>query len=221
MRRRQASHGRMRDLLRSRRTRLAFLVRDVANLVRFGADAPRCAQLIWVDPRTVDSMIEDITGLGRSVTGTVRGGDWDRRVVPFDAHPKVAACAQHFEHGVSWEATGIVAYMRERLRTEVHPDGYRDLDEVLERYRALDRFYEHLRSGGAFMTRRTLKGGRAFREQGGVYVHVDRNTRPVFGLGGYHRLAVARLLGLERIPAQLGVVHTAALRSWRARYDGP
>ena len=160
-------------------------------------------------------------GLGRSDSGTVRGGDWDQRVVPFDTHPKVVACAQRFEQGVSWEASGIVLYMRERLHTEVHPDGYRDLDEVLDRYRALDRLFEHLRSGGAFMTRRQLMGRRAFREQGGVYVHVDRHARPIFGHGGYHRLAVARLLGLPSIPAQLGVVHSAALRTWRARYCDP
>lgn len=215
---RRALPHHMLDELRRRRTRARYLIRDAKNVLRYGGDAPLSAALICVDPRTIDLMLVDVRDVARDDTGTVRAGDWDKRVVHFDEHPKVVACVERFEHGVSWEATGIVDRLLVQVRTDGHTDGYRSLDEIIERYRAIDRLHEQLRSGGGFMTRRQLIGGRAFREQGGVYVHIDRHTRPVFGLGGFHRLALARILGLERIPAQLGVVHSAAVRSWRTRY---
>lgn len=38
--------------------------------------------------------------------------------------------------------------------------------------------------------------------------------RPVFGLGGFHRLAMSLALDLERIPVQVGVVHRDGVLSW-------
>jgi hypothetical protein len=54
-----------------------------------------------------------------------------------------------------------------------------------------------------------------FREMGGVYIHIDRNSKVLFGGGGFHRLAIAKILKLNTIPTQLGVVHKKAINSWK------
>jgi hypothetical protein len=51
----------------------------------------------------------------------------------------------------------------------------------------------------------------AFRESGGVLVHILADGMPVFG-GGNHRFAAARVLNFQRIPAQLGIVHPEAIQ---------
>ena len=52
-----------------------------------------------------------------------------------------------------------------------------------------------------------------YREMDGIFVHVGRSGDIIFGGGGAHRLAIAQGLKLERVPAQLGVVHREALMS--------
>lgn len=52
----------------------------------------------------------------------------------------------------------------------------------------------------------------AFREYGGVLVHIGPGGRPYFGGAGQHRMAIALALGLQRIPAQLGATHSDAIR---------
>ena len=42
-------------------------------------------------------------------------------------------------------------------------------------------------------------------------MHIDRQGKPIFGLGGNHRLAIALTVGLRSFPAQLGVIHPNAL----------
>lgn len=59
---------------------------------------------------------------------------------------------------------------------------------------------------------------RCLRESGGVYVHINRNGEAIFGGGGIHRFAIARILSLDTIPAQLGVVHEEALKLWKNQY---
>ena len=66
-----------------RRVQLAVLstialAREVVNGVRFGRDAPRFAQRIWVDPAALTTTLGPMDfDLGRVSSGSVRGGDWD------------------------------------------------------------------------------------------------------------------------------------------------
>ncbi len=53
--------------------------------------------------------------------------------------------------------------------------------------------------------------GRSFKKPEDVHVHVGRDGLPLFGPDGIRRLAIAQVLGLTRIPAQLRVVHRDAL----------
>lgn len=45
------------------------------------------------------------------------------------------------------------------------------------------------------------------RELGGIEIHIGPEGEPIFGDSGNHRLAMALVLGLPRIPAMLGFVH--------------
>ncbi len=85
------------------------------------------------------------------------------------------------------------------------------------RYQALDELFELVASERR-LRRQVELNSRSFRELNGVYVHIGRNAEVLFAGGGFHRLAIARVLGLETIPAQLGVVHEEALETWRERY---
>lgn len=66
-----------------------------------------------------------------------------------------------------------------------------------ERYELLDRIYAEAKSTGKFQ-----------RCENNILVHL-RNGEPFFGEGGYHRLAIALILGLKSVPADVGLIYNS------------
>ena len=193
--------------------------------------APRTGQRIWVAPDQLQQAPLELR-FGRADSGRVVGGDWDRDQVEILSFWKMKAAVQHWRDGVPWEETGIYDHMLETIKLRGSKvDGCDDMDDIVDRYERLDRLFEHVRRSGRLATSAELGRLPARCEVNGIYVHVDRNARPLFGSGGFHRLAIAKVLELPVVPAQLGVVHTIALPNWQrlkerqqpegATYTGP
>lgn len=181
--------------------------RDVGNVLRHGTRAPRRAERIWVDPRHVRATY---AGFDAADSGRVIGGDWPQRARSVEEYYKLHACRRHWVDGVGWTETGIFDELLERIRVDGHIDGLRTLEELEERYRALDEIFEVVRSERRLRTRDEVTD-HAVRESGGILVHIGDEGQPIFGHRGGHRFVMALLLNLAIIPAQLGVVHPAGL----------
>ena len=50
-----------------------------------------------------------------------------------------------------------------------------------------------------------------YKEEGGILIHIGPSGELVFSETGSHRLAFAIILGIEKIPVQIGVVHKDAI----------
>lgn len=191
-------------------------MRDVRGLVEHGLGAPRYAERIWFDP---SACAFATLQFARRHSGETRAGDWDTEIEPVDNLAKIEFCRLHWEDGVPWEETGAFDHWAALSADGRVVDNCSSLDDLAERYRRLDRMFEQLRTDRRLRTRRELPG-RSFRELGGIYIHVDRSGKPLFGGGGFHRFAAAQILGFTRAPAQVGVVHSAALPGWRSALQG-
>ncbi len=189
--------------------------RDARNLTRYGLQAPRWSQLIWVDPLSCTSFT---SSYNRGYTGQVVGGDWDIETLPLVEEPKIRACREHWVDGLSWEATGIIDVIVAEIERRGSKDGCRSLDDVVERYRRLDAMFEKVGHENRLKRRQEIDPN-SFRERGGVYFHIGRDNTPVFGGGGCHRLAMAQILELPAIPGQLGVVHEHSLATWKGLFQ--
>lgn len=189
-------------------------LRDLLNRVQAGSDAPKAQERIWIDPREVDRIYTrnpDVTpDFRRRHSGMVIGGDWDRMTEPLDRSWKIAACLKRFTTGMDWEETGVFDRMQAMIRTRGPFDSCRNIDDIKARYRDIDHLHHRIKSTG--YRDDTIRFFGTPRLPGGVFVHIDRTGAPIFGAIGNHRMAIARALGLSRIPAQLGVVHPDALR---------
>ena len=192
------------------------LRRDMGNVFRFGSNAPLWCQRIWVDPRLVT---RHLAGFSEASSAQAVSGEWDLMAVPLLAHHKVRSAYEHWHEGLSWQQTGVIERYLEDIEIYGSRDGCRSLEDVEVRLAGLDNLYDSLRTAGKLKTRREIQGFRAFRERGGVRVHIARDGEPVFGGSGYHRLAISRILGFGRIPAQIGVIHPEAIRSWKQEYS--
>jgi hypothetical protein len=170
--------------------------------------------LIWFEPLECTTHV----GYNRSFTGQVRGGDWDLEAISLDEHEKLVACRRHWLEGLSWEDTGIIDRMVEEIAIRGSKDGCTNRDEVVRRYQALDEVFERVAKERRLRTRAEMDPG-SYREVGGILIHVGRDNQPIFGNGGCHRLAIAQVLHLDRVPAQLGLVHETALTYWKNRYS--
>ena len=145
----------------------------------------------------------------------ILGGDWDANTFPITTQWKIAACLDHWVHHIPWHETGVYDRMMELIRQHGAVDQCRTLGDVIARYERLDQIYRVVKAEGRLRSRSELDP-KNFREGGGIYIHVGRSGEPLFGLGGNHRLAIAIALDLSVFPAQVGVVHSKAVKlDWR------
>jgi len=193
-----------------RHIKRGFLKRNLLNRLYYGkGKAPRALETIWINSREVTAFVD--TKYARRDTARVIAGDWDLNIVPLDSLEKIRCTKRHFIEGIPWSETGIYAYMQKLVAEHGCYDGCVTIDDIEQRYDALDELYDYLNGGGQFKTRAQLDPA-ALGENRGILIHVGRNGELLFSGAGCHRLAIAQVLGLEKIPALLGVVHEQAIR---------
>lgn len=186
---------------------------DFPNFFYYLSKAPRYGQLIYINPQHVVSTFSDFN-INREHTGQVLDGDWDLELLDIDSIDKIRACKERFATGHTWEQVGYYNIMREQITKKPGSDGcYNDTD-IQARCDDLDRLYEEVRQTKRLKSRKELNRSN-FRELGGIYIHIGRKGDLIFGGGGCHRLAIAKALNLNKIPAQLGVVHSEAVDTWK------
>lgn len=193
------------------------VLRDVWNRARFGPGAPRSDERIYVAPCDVRYIHVTDGTVGKSMfrrrhSGMVRGGDWDLSRAPLPETRAARVIHDHFVRGMSWAETGIVDYHLEKIAEKGISEGARTLEEIMARYEDLDRVYEEAQRTGRLRPRSELPG-HLRREYDGIYVHIARDGEVLRSGGGRNRFAIARVLKLPKIPAQLGIIHPEAVRA--------
>lgn len=150
-------------------------------------------------------------------SSTVLSGDWDLQAWDVERHPRIRFCRLHWEHGLSWEQAGAYDYIMSIVDRKGSHDGCRNIQDVIDRYARLDKMYRQV------LRERKLRPVEECHVEGhsrsrGVLVHIGRNLEPIFGCRGFHRFACAKILNLDVIPADVGVVHAAVRGEWRVKF---
>lgn len=188
-------------------------IRYAKNRWRYGPEAPRPDERLWVNPLSVKQMYRrkdrTIQRLNNRYSGVVLAGDWDLDRLKLWRSPKYRACWRHFNKGFTWEETGIYAYSLRRIAQDGHIDRMTTLAEVKERYARIDVMMADIQKEGKLRSASPSKT----HEKRGILMHIDRNGKLLFGNEGYHRLALARIAKLPIIPVRLGIVHPDALKT--------
>jgi hypothetical protein len=116
---------------------------------------------------------------------------------------------QHFVEGLPWEETECFTNLyRHRFRPDDSKNGALQYADRLRRYRTtVDMVFESLKKEG-FRTDCDLP-----------VVLVGRSGDIMLGNQGNHRVAMAKILGIEMIPCEVVVRHSAWTRLRAARLD--
>lgn len=204
--------------------------------------SPDPYKILWVDPGRITRFSgrqyppwED----ARYQFGRVEGGDWDTRTEPpviddyhgtppelylaetFESTPLHRSLAAHFEDGVPWEATVFVKRAKAALEQGGTVwNGCETATEIDRRCREVDALYESIATTGCHSYRQLLEDRGALkmnfleclREE--ICVDIGRKGELLF-VDGRHRLSIAKLLDLDRVPVVVAVRHA----EWMARRD--
>lgn len=141
--------------------------------------------------------------------GRITRGEWDLKVHPFTTNPLARAALQHWRDGVDWESTGVVEYQLQRIRRfgTAYADRLASRDDVLRRYERLDALFETVRRTGQLPAEANAEDG--------IYIHVGRDGRAIFGHRGVHRFVITHVLGIPEVTGQLGAIHPRAPQAVR------
>jgi len=195
---------------------------DLLNKFKYGFQAPRFAERIWVNPCqcksfTSPAIVLDLCKVStqRKASGLVVNGNWPfNKTKPVTEMKKLKYCYEHWVEGVPWEKTGIYDYMEKRIKDHAKkgkapPDGCKNIKEVIQRYENLDHVFNQAKQEGKLKTMKELNPTN-FREYMGPCIHIGPDGHPYFAMRGSHRFAIAYILNLP-LPAQIGCVHISAI----------
>jgi hypothetical protein len=172
----------------------------VRNRSRFNAVA-NPYKVLYVNPEAVRTRIRSRRGWDWA-PGTIEAGDWDRNTLSFLESPKYLGLVERFELGMPWEETVL---FREKFAERLERDGSvlgMDSLEALIRYyeKRIDPLYEAIQRSG-------FSPPSLWRRGQPVHVLIARDGELIWGLGGNHRLAIAKILRLDSVPTRVGVRH--------------
>lgn len=146
--------------------------------------------------------------------GRVVGGTWDLRYDEFEHLPVYQAIEAHFVEGVPWDDTGLFDCFLDQLERFGNAWGYTTPDGFAARCAELDRLFESLRTRG-YRRQGELSGGDWSRSPiprfDEINVDIGHDGTVLWRAYGQHRLAMAKVLGIEKVPVIVQRRH----RSWQ------
>jgi len=200
--------------------RVRRLVRVAAHRVAAGAGGARHAarrraaphawthrdphRVLWVAPGEVAATTAE--RLDEALRGRIVGGDWDTSAVPLRSLALWQGLEQRIVEGRDWADTVLAA----GTDGDATPNAGRRLPTddpvaLAERLRRIDALVTSLRRDG-WLAHHDV-GATFLRE---MAVAVGRTGALIRNSGGLHRLIVAQLIGLDRIPVRVLVEHPDA-----------
>ena len=165
---------------------------------------PHPLKIIYISPSNISITSENDFDRFRDV-GRIVEGDWDKNVYEFREKNRFQSVRMRFEEGYQWEETPIYEYYLEKIEKDGRYDGCYSPKDVQERYSLVDEMYKSMAENGYDESKVENKFDH-------ICVHISRDGEFIHAGGGNHRLSVAKILDLDKIPVRVAVRHA----EWQA-----
>ena len=173
-----------------------------------GAASVEAVELIWVDPKRINLWRAGLPRGARTGAVSVLGGDWDRVAKPFQETDLFQALHERFVLGRAWEETRYYRDKLARIEAGIPLFGCRTEEDFRERLAFVDELYQWIAEFG-YKTHREL--GPPHQPSDEITVGIGRDGRLIAfssgRIGGRHRLAIAQLQDVPRVPVRVLVRH--------------
>lgn len=168
----------------------------------------RLLPCIYIDPLKIEYKC-NLRGAVQAQRTLVRGGDWDVKRKTFaeveSTDPRYISCRELLEGGTPIEQLEEFRQLLARLEQRGEARGMKSRAELYEYMLAVQGLYRQIADAGRLMTQAEL-GRCAFG--GEINCAVSRDGVLMKTDDGNHRFAIARVLGLRKVPVQVSAVHT-------------
>lgn len=181
--------------------------RDLRRRARAGTVCEHAESLLSVAPRDIRFQIPlpdlplDVSS-NRDAVGWVLDGAWDAHPRPLDEHLVFQGIRERFDEGREWRETSLYRAARCALDEGRPLWKFRSEADLERLFSKIDALHETIAVMG-YRSQAELGTDRLWDE---ILVAIDRRGR-IHLIDGAHRLAVAQVLGVDRVPVLLGVRH--------------
>lgn len=180
-------------------------------------------QPIEISPRRGERLTRAISkakGLGQ-----ITDGDWEQceNTKPLSERYEYQGLIQRFDEGRNWEETIYYKEAKREIAKKGSVAGYTDIEEFLNiRCAYVDDLFGEIREEGYRPNFRGIHdvpngkraGKKRYLNELEPLISIGRNGG-IFWVEGLHRLAISRILGIEKIPVQVIVRH----KQWQKLRD--
>lgn len=210
-------------------TKFPFVTRNLdligANLESRIPRNPRInpLKIYWVDPDKIRFCLSsNFPGFNSIFLSPVLGGEWDRNVEELKYYDIIYSLDKHFSKDLEWEKTDIYLRGKNAVESDLKWEGrgeYDNLEEFEQYLERIDHVYSLIKSEGFRSQKELNKEGLDSRVlshraigMDEVTVNIGRDGRLIHD-DGWHRLAIAKSLNLNKIPVRVKVRH----REWQKK----
>ena len=176
--------------------------RNIYNIIRYGWEAPRFGEIIWVSPSNCNmyipkSIIKESCGMPPNAALVIKSTWLFEQARPINEISKLKYCIDHWVDGIPWENTDAFEYTKYR-------------EESLKKHKVLDLIFEQVKREGSFRLKEETISSYSYRPYAYAKVHIGPNGEAFYGGDARHRFAMAHILQIP-FPAQIGCVHVSAI----------
>jgi 2-polyprenyl-3-methyl-5-hydroxy-6-metoxy-1,4-benzoquinol methylase len=195
---RLARYPRLRILVRRARFALwhsRIAARAIMREMQFDPN-----RILWINPMAIDRIgvgwgdYSKLHGIGKVVRG-----NWDLNTMLFKDLDLYSGLRSRFVDGVDWKETCLYRTNVALIEMKRSPWGIHTETELAECLQKIDELYEDIRRNGYRTQKQIAGGGRSLSIMNEVTIRIGRNGELLFE-DGRHRLAIAKILGLPKIP---------------------
>lgn len=170
------------------------------NKFRFKAVShPR--KIIWVNPNIINFNLKQLKDF-KYIRGGILDGDWDLGVKNFNDRDKHLSVKQHFIQGVDWKDTLIFKnkYLK-NIKNGKKARSYTSKEGLLKYYENdIKKIYISMKENGF-----KVPGKQMHKDE--MYVYIGRDGSILLGKNGNHRLSIAKILKIDKIPVRVKIRH--------------
>ncbi len=169
-------------------------------------------KVCWINPQKIEYCLEGAFNIWRNYSRILEG-DWDQSKTKFEDLDVFQAFAQRFKGGKKWEETDFYHRVLNQITKGIRKWGCRNKEEWDKRLRDIESLYYQIKRDG-YKSKKELFSPKGWLEKlegpsitlDDISVAVGREGQFLF-IEGRHRLAIAKLLNLSKIPIKIIARH--------------
>ncbi|QZA89124.1 hypothetical protein K0C01_02935 [Salinarchaeum sp. IM2453] len=152
-----------------------------------------------------------------AVFGELRG-NWDLMTKDFTEQPVYQSLKLRYQQNKPWEATPLYQQAETKIENGKRADNNcKTLADLQDHCRSIDDLYTDMKENGyrSHVDQEWTRTVRGVSVPDEMRVAIDRNGNPIYCASGRHRMAVAKLLGIDTVPGIVQIEHA----DWDGGYD--